>query len=164
MSLRIKCPAFRMNETIPQEFTGEGEDLSPPLEWQGIPPGTRELALICDDPDAPQVQPWVPWLLYKIPPTTTFLPKNIPALATVDEPFGAVQGINSFGNLGYGGPYPPVGHGRHRYYFRLYALDCEIDRSSGLSKSELLREMEGHVLAETTVVGVYARSSAKKAG
>ncbi len=123
MPLIIECDAFANNAAIPKKYTGDGEDVSPALRWSGVPAGTAELALICDDPDAPTPQPWVHWLIYKLSPQFAGLPENVAKMANPQPPADAVQGKNSFGKLGYGGPAPPRGHGLHHYHFRLYALN-----------------------------------------
>ncbi|MGQ9650988.1 MAG: YbhB/YbcL family Raf kinase inhibitor-like protein [Phycisphaerae bacterium] len=155
--MTLKSPAFGPNQAIPRKYTGDGEDKSPPLSWSGAPDGTKELALIVDDPDAPTPTPWVHWVLYAIPPDTTSLPEGITPSLRVSEPPGLMQGKNSFGKVGYGGPAPPRGHGRHRYFFKLYALNAPLGVEAGLSKEALLKAMSGHVLAEGELVGTYER-------
>ncbi len=140
MTMSITSTAFAAGGTIPRKYTGEGGDISPPLAWESTPGGTEEFALICDDPDAPTPKPWVHWVLYKIPADRT-------ALAEGDNA-GAVEGKTGWGSPGYRGPMPPPGHGVHRYYFRLYALDEPLSLAPGASKEELLAAMEGHILAE----------------
>jgi len=158
--IKLTSSAFDESERIPKKFTGEGDDVSPPLEWSGLPDGTKELALICDDPDAPRKEPWVHWVIYKIPATSKGLPEGVEATARPKEPAGALNGKNSWPgdeNLGYRGPMPPPGHGRHRYYFKLYALDQSLDAEPGLTKAELLRQISGHVLGEGRLMGTYER-------
>jgi Raf kinase inhibitor-like YbhB/YbcL family protein len=149
MAIQIQSPAFAPNGPIPKQHTGEGRDVSPPLSWTGLPAGTKELALICDDPDAPGREPWVHWVLYKLRPATTGL--------AAGESAGGVAGTNSWATPGWRGPMPPPGHGVHHYHFRLYALDAELDAGAGLSKSKLLQAMAGHVLAQGELVGTYER-------
>jgi Raf kinase inhibitor-like YbhB/YbcL family protein len=149
MSIQVSSPAFEPGGTIPRKYTGEGQDLSPPLAWSGLPGGTRELALVCDDPDAPTSKPFVHWVVYKIPADLSGLPEG--------GARGALEGENDFGGTGYGGPMPPRGHGTHRYRFKVYALDAELGVAGGLTKDELLRAMEGHVLAQGELVGTYER-------
>jgi len=118
------------------------------------------LALICDDPDAPTPEAWVHWVIYKIPPDTTELPEGVAKTAQLSQPPGAVQGKNSWPSgqtIGYRGPMPPPGHGVHRYYFRLYALDTPLDVPPGATKAELLQAMEGHILAQGELMGTYQR-------
>lgn len=159
MALQVKSSAFSNNEPIPRKYTEDGQDLSPPLSWSGAPEQTKQFALIVDDPDAPREEPWVHWVLYKIPPGTTSLPEGLPRTKTLDMPAGAVQGVNSFrgDNIGYRGPAPPPGHGTHHYHFKVYALDTIIDAGPGLTKDALLKQMEGHVLATGELVGTYER-------
>jgi hypothetical protein len=148
--IEITSPAFAANGRIPKQYTGEGTNISPPLSWRGVPKETKELALICDDPDAPTPKPWVHWVVYKIPPTPNGLPENAHA--------SLVQGQNDFGKRGYGGPMPPKGHGAHRYQFHLYALDQPLSAHARLTKDQLLEMIRGHVLDEGRLVGVYERS------
>ena len=158
--IKLTSSAFDEGEPIPKKFTGEGADVSPPLEWSDLPEGTKELALICDDPDAPRKEPWVHWVIYKIPAGSKGLPEGVEATAQPKEPAGALNGRNSWPgdeNLGYRGPMPPPGHGRHRYYFKLYALDQALDVESGLTKQGLLRQISGHVLGEGRLMGTYER-------
>ncbi len=147
--ITVTSSAFAAGERIPTEYTGEGEDVSPPLLWTGAPDGTVEFALICDDPDAPGPEPWVHWVLYGIPATTD-------SLAEGSTDIG-LEGKTSWGTTGYGGPMPPPGHGTHHYHFRLYALDQPLELRAGATKSEVLSAMEGHVLARGELIGTYER-------
>ena len=149
MAIEISSPAFNAGEVIPKKYTGEGEDVSPPLEWRGLPAETKEIALICDDPDAPTAEPFVHWVIYKIPGDRTSLSEG--------NAQGALEGANDFGGKGYGGCMPPEGHGVHHYHFKVYALDTELEAEAGLSKARLLEEMEGHVLDEGALIGTYER-------
>lgn len=149
MAIQLSSDAFEAGGPIPEKHTGEGANVSPPLNWTGVPEGTRELALICDDPDAPRPRPWVHWVVYGIPADQTGLPEG-------GAP-GALEGKNDFGRTGYGGPMPPRGHGVHRYRFKVYALDTELDAASGLTKDQLLEAMQGHVISEGELVGTYER-------
>jgi Raf kinase inhibitor-like YbhB/YbcL family protein len=153
MTLDLISPAFEDGETIPSTYTCEGDDVSPPLEWSGVPEGTRTIALICDDPDAP-MGTWVHWVLYGLPADTTSLPEGVPADDVVAG--GASQGKNDFKKIGYGGPCPPPGK-PHRYFFKLYALDSELDLAPGASKKDVEKAMKGHVLAQGQLVGRYKR-------
>jgi Raf kinase inhibitor-like YbhB/YbcL family protein len=157
MNITIKSTAFNHNEPIPQKHTGDGADVSPALSWSDVPEGAKELALIMDDPDAPTPQPWVHWVIYKLPPTLTELPEAIAETKTLAVPEGALHGKNSWGTIGYRGPAPPRGHGVHHYHFKLYALDTELDLQPELTKEQLLRKMEGHILAEGELIGTYQR-------
>lgn len=148
--MQLSSGDFRSQEAIPRRCTGDGEDRSPALTWSEVPAGTRELALICDDPDAPRPEPFVHWVLYGIPPETRGLPSG-------QEPAGAQQGKNSFGTAGYRGPAPPRGHGIHHYHFQLFALDQPVALGPGAGKAELLKAMEGHVLGRAELIGTYQR-------
>jgi|WetSurSiteA1Bulk_404760.scaffolds.fasta_scaffold44420_1 Raf kinase inhibitor-like YbhB/YbcL family protein len=152
MELKITSSAFHEGELIPQKYTCDGADISPPLAWDAVPMNTKSLALISDDPDAP-VGTWVHWVLYNIPPTIKELSENILPHPTIES--GAHQGTNDFRKIGYGGPCPP--RGIHRYYFKLYALDTMLDSQSGLTKAQLLKAMEGHIVAQGQLMGRYQR-------
>jgi Raf kinase inhibitor-like YbhB/YbcL family protein len=127
-------------------------DISPPLAWTSGPEGTKTFALICDDPDAP-MGTWVHWVLFNLPADIIELRENVPPERELES--GAKQGMNDFRKIGYGGPCPPGG--THRYYFKLYALDTEINLEAGATKSELLKAVEGHILAEGQLMGKYER-------
>jgi len=152
MGLMVKSSAFKEGEMIPKKYTCDGEDISPPLSWEGVPEGTKSIAIICDDPDAP-MGTWVHWVLFNLPPGTNTLPEAVPPEAVLEN--GARHGINDFRKLGYGGPCPPGG--THRYYFKIYALDIVLGLQSGASKADLLKAMEGHVLSEGQIMGRYKR-------
>jgi Raf kinase inhibitor-like YbhB/YbcL family protein len=137
------------------KYTGDGDDVSPPLSWDDVPSGTKQFALICDDPDAPTPQPWVHWVLYLIPHTTSDLPEA--AGSTSDL---GVEGMNSWKSgkrVGYRGPAPPPGHGTHHYHFRLYALDSELALPPRQPKEAVISAIRGHVLAEAELIGTYER-------
>ena len=153
MAFKIESPAFENGKTIPKKYTCDGEDISPPLRWHDVPPETKSLALICDDPDAP-LMTWVHWVIYCIPPSKNELEEGIPKNETLS--WGGKQGKNSWGKIGYGGPCPP-GRKPHRYYFRLYALDAMLDLPPGLKKKDLLKKMEGHVIGQAEIMGKYGR-------
>jgi Raf kinase inhibitor-like YbhB/YbcL family protein len=153
VTILVSSSAFVEEGLIPAKYTCEGEDISPPLRWSQPPPGTRSIALICDDPDAPGGA-WVHWVLYGLPPSVTELPEAIPTKEIL--PSGARQGINDFKRIGYGGPCPPPG-APHRYFFRVYALGSEIDLPSGATKEDLLGAMQGQILAEGRLMGKYKR-------
>ncbi len=152
MAITITSTAFTEGSMIPQDYTCDGEDISPPLEWSGLPDSTKSLALICDDPDAP-MGTWVHWVLFNIPAHIQELPVHIPPEKIIQN--GAKHGINDFRKFGYGGPCPPGGI--HRYYFKLYALDKEINAEPGITKEKLLKIMEGHILAEGQLMAKYSR-------
>ena len=153
MTIELTSTAFQKSETIPKQYTGDGVDQSPPLRWSEPPAGTKSLALICDDPDAPRGT-WVHWVLFNLPPQTRELEESVPTTAAL--PSGAKQGKNDFGNIGYGGPAPPKGK-PHRYFFKLYALDVTLDLPSGATKAQLEAAMKGHILAEGQLMGTYKR-------
>ncbi|MBI1914469.1 MAG: YbhB/YbcL family Raf kinase inhibitor-like protein [Planctomycetes bacterium] len=153
MALELTSSAFQEGQPIPRQYTGDGKDASPALKWTDPPAGTKSLALICDDPDAPR-KTWVHWVLFNVPAESRELNEGVPAQETL--PGGARQGKNDFGKIGYGGPAPPRGK-PHRYFFRLYALDTMLDLSAGASKADLVKAIEGHVLAEAPLMGTYAR-------
>ena len=157
MSIQVTSDAFDRGGLIPLKYTGEGENVSPPLALCGVPDEAKQLALICDDPDAPTPRPWVHWVIYNIKPDARTLPEGVARTRQPGEPAGAAQGKNSFTNIGYGGPMPPRGHGPHHYHFRVYALDTKLDLQPGLDKARLLEAMEGHVIAEGALVGTYQR-------
>jgi Raf kinase inhibitor-like YbhB/YbcL family protein len=159
MTITLKSSAFDAGQPIPEKYTGDGEDRSPPLNWSGMPEGTKQLALICDDPDAPSSDPWVHWVIYNLPAEHTSLPEGIAHSKRLKEPAGAVQGANSWPSgqtVGYRGPAPPPGK-PHRYYFKLYALDIDLDLQPELSKNELLQAMRDHILTEGQLMGTYQR-------
>lgn len=151
---QLTSTAFEHGERIPTKYTGDGEDISPPLAWGEPPEGTAELALICDDPDAP-VGTWNHWVLYGLSPEVSSLPEAIPTTETVEEP-ALKQGLNSWPKVGYGGPSPPPGK-PHRYQFTLYALSETLDLEPRAEKQQLLDAMEGKVLAKTMLEGTYGR-------
>lgn len=157
MAIKVTSPAFKNDQPIPKKYTGEGEDVSPPLSWSNVPAEAKELALICDDPDAPRPEPWVHWLIYKLPAGTTQLPEAVPPERTLKTPPGTMQGTNSFGKIGYGGPMPPPGHGVHHYHFKLYALNKALQLQPGIEKKALLSAMKGAIIAEGELIGTYER-------
>ena len=154
--LILTSPAFIEQGVIPQRYTCEGANVSPPLAWGGIPPGAVSLVLIVDDPDAPDplapLLTWVHWLLYNLPPTADGLAEGIAPAAL---PAGTLEGLNDWQRTGYGGPCPPIG--RHRYFHKLYALDTRLPDLHHPSKLQLKRAMTGHVLATAELVGTYQK-------
>lgn len=152
MKIKVISPAFEEGGMIPSKYTADGQNISPPLKWEGVPDGTKSIALISDDPDAP-VGTWVHWVMWNIPAEAMELTENIPPYE--DLPDGSRQGITDFRNPGYGGPAPPSG--THRYYFKIYALDIKPDLPSNSTKADLLKAMEGHILAEGQLMGKYKR-------
>jgi Raf kinase inhibitor-like YbhB/YbcL family protein len=147
--MRLFSNAFKSLENIDAKYTCDGADISPPLEWDSVPTGTKSFALICDDPDAP-VGNWDHWLLYNMPMSTTSIPENVRSL-----PVGTLVGRNSWGRDDYGGPCPP--DRKHRYFFKLYALDKMLDIPSGANKDQLYKAMDGHILEQAELVGKYKR-------
>ncbi|MGE0353818.1 MAG: YbhB/YbcL family Raf kinase inhibitor-like protein [Gemmatimonadales bacterium] len=156
MALTITSKAFSHGGDIPARFTCDGDDLAPPLSWDGVPPGTASLALIVDDPDAPDPKAprrtWVHWVVYDIPPAAGGLPEGAGA-GTL--PPGAREGKNDAGQTGYGGPCPPIG--QHRYFHKLYALDITLGDLKHPSKADLEAAMQGHILAQAELIGRYRR-------
>lgn len=152
MSFSIRSEAFEDGNPIPRRFSCDGKDVSPPLSWTTPPEGTRSVALIVDDPDAP-AGIWVHWVLYEIPTDSRGLPEAVPARERL--PDGTTNGTNSWGRLGYGGPCPPGG--THRYFFKLYALDASLGLEAGATRERLLAAMKGHILGEAQLMGTYAR-------
>jgi len=152
MAITVSSSAFEQAGTIPSKYTCDGRDISPPLQWDSVPQGTKSIALICDDPDAP-MGTWVHWVMWNIPADTRQLPENIPADKLLAD--GSMQGITDFQRTGYGGPCPPSG--THRYYFKIYALDTSLDLTSSSTKPDLLKAMQGHILAEGQLMGKYKR-------
>ncbi|MCH7558562.1 MAG: YbhB/YbcL family Raf kinase inhibitor-like protein [Planctomycetes bacterium] len=152
MEIKITSSAFEDGGLIPAKYTCDGADVSPPLQWDAVPEGTKSIALICDDPDAP-MGTWVHWVLFNLPSDAKELAENIPTEETL--PNGAKQGVNDFGRIGYGGPCPPGG--THRYFFKIYALDTEVGLQAGADKRRLLKTMEGHILGQDQLIGKYKR-------
>jgi hypothetical protein len=153
MSIQITSTAFTDSQPIPAKYTCDGDDVSPPLQWTNAPANTKSFALIADDPDAP-MGTWVHWVVYDLPPNTSALPENVAKTPTLAG--GAKQGANDFRRIGYGGPCPPPGK-PHRYFFKIYALDTVLNLKPGLTKKELLKVTNGHVLAEGQLMCTYQR-------
>lgn len=156
-TLSITSPKFTDHGSIPTEYTCEGADVSPPLQWSGAPAGTKSLVLIVDDPDAPDPKKpqriYVHWVLYNIPPGTHGLPED----ASPNKlPAGAREGLNDWKRVGYGGPCPPIG--RHRYFFKLYALDTELSGLDQPTKAEVEQAMHGNIIAKAELVGTYEKT------
>ncbi len=157
MSFSISSASFKDGASIPSKYTCQAEDVSPALAWSGVPDGAQSLALIVDDPDAPDPAApkmiWVHWVLYNLPANSSGLAE---AVAVEALPQGTLQGKNDWKNTGYGGPCPPIGE--HRYFFKLYALDSVLPDLDQPSKDALLEAMEGHVLAAAQLMGTYQKS------
>ena len=152
MNFKITSSAFKANGNIPSVYTCDGKNISPPLVWSGVPKEAKSLALIVDDPDAPE-RTWVHWVLYNLPPESKGFPEGVRAQQL---PAGTKEGINDFRSTGYGGPCPPSG--KHRYFHKLYALDTILPDLGVPTKTKLEKAMRGHILAEAELVGSYARS------
>ena len=152
MAIKITSAAFEEGGMIPRQYSCDGADVSPPLSWTGAPAETQSVALISDDPDAP-MGTWVHWIIYNLPASTSELHEAVPPEKDLKN--GARQGRNDFRKIGYGGPCPPGG--THRYYFKLYALDTALSLPAGATKTELLKAMEGHILAQGQIMGRYKR-------
>lgn len=157
VSLTLTSPAFAESASIPSRHTCDGQDVSPPLQWSGVPSNARSLVLIVDDPDAPDPaapkRTWVHWVLYDIPANATGLPEGV---ASAQLPAGTREGLNDWERTGYGGPCPPIG--RHRYFHKLYALDTVLSDLGKPDKARLLEAMKGHVVAQVELIGTYQRS------
>lgn len=151
--MQITSAAFDPEASIPRDYTCDGGNQSPPLSWQGVPEATQSLALIVDDPDAPG-RTFVHWVLYNLPPDQSSLSAAQPTSPTLL--WGGIQGRNDFRAIGYGGPCPP--QGRHRYDFKLYALDQRLTLEPGATKDQVVEAMDGHVLATAELIGYYNRS------
>lgn len=158
-AMELSSPAFEDGSSIPHRYTCEGEDISPPLQWRHMPAGTKTLALIVDDPDAPDPKAprmtWVHWILFNIPPTVNGLPEGV---RSNQLPTGTQEGLNDWKRTGYGGPCPPIG--RHRYFFKLYALDTVLTLQRP-TKAQLEAAMRGHILGEAVLMGTYQKAASK---
>lgn len=154
MSLELKSDAFVNGQSIPAKYTCAGRNVSPALSWSDPPADTQSFALIMDDPDAPQ-RTWVHWILYNIKADRRSLPEDLPVTGKNVDPEAIFFGKNFSGNIGYDGPCPPSG--THRYYFKLYALDTLISLLPGATRDELVREMEGHILAQGELMGTFSK-------
>lgn len=147
--IEVSSSTFEPGKPIPRDNTGEGADQAPIISWKDVPENTREIAVICDDPDAPREEPWTHWLVYGIPSDQHCLsPQNADQLK---------QGVNDFGNTQYNGPMPPPGHGTHHYHFKVHALDQPLGLDSGATRKDLLKAMEGHIIDSGEIVGTYER-------
>ena len=149
--MKLTSSAFKQGESVPAKYSCDGDDVSPPLAWGGVPANTKSFALIVDDPDAP-AGTWIHWTLFNIPPSAKVLPEGIRKMAQLSD--GSIQGMTSHGSVGYEGPCPPSG--THRYYFTLYALDCLLNLDQSATKDVILNAIKGHVLAEGQLMGTYS--------
>lgn len=156
MTMTIQSSSFQHNGEIPARHTCDGKNISPELSWTGVPPGTKSLVLIVDDPDAPDPaaprMTWVHWVLYNLPANTNGLPENV---AASQLPAGTMWGINDWQRPGYGGPCPPIGS--HRYYHKLFALDVVLPDLKHPTKAALEKAMHGHIIAQSSLIGLYRR-------
>jgi Raf kinase inhibitor-like YbhB/YbcL family protein len=152
MTIKVTSPAFKQGGMIPRQYSGFGEDISPPLHWEPVPEGTQSMGLICDDPDAPGGV-WVHWVMWNIPAAAGGLAEKIPTEPNVAD--GSKQGTNDFRRTGYGGPTPPSG--THRYFFRVYALDTQLNLPARTTKADLLKAMQGHILDQGELMGKFSR-------
>jgi hypothetical protein len=166
--LTVTSTAFKDGQPIPDDYSMYGKNVSPAIQWSGAPPDTRQFALVCHDPDAPMPGGFTHWVVYKIPATSKGLPEGIPAGANVTAAgaAGAIQGMNGFAAFarrggtpaepGYNGPRPPAGPAHH-YHYTVYALDAALDLQPGLDRNALLKAMEGHIVGQGEIVGLYER-------
>ena len=156
MALRLTSPAFTHQGPIPAKYTCDGDDVSPPLAWTGVPAKARSLALIVDDPDAPDPKApkrtWVHWVVYNLPAADGSFPEDVDS---GQLPTGAREGTNDWPRVGYGGPCPPIG--RHRYFFKLYALDAILADLGEATKFQVEKAMQGHILEKTELMGTFER-------
>jgi Raf kinase inhibitor-like YbhB/YbcL family protein len=150
--IKLTSAAFKDGEPIPRAYTCDGVNISPPLEWNGVPKTAKTIAIVCDDPDAPGGT-WVHWVLYNLPADNIGLVENLPATETLKA--GGFQGKNDFAKIRYGGPCPPSG--THRYFFKIYALDSELPLKAGATKAELMKAMDDHVVLQGQLMGTYRR-------
>lgn len=150
--LHVTTRSFSEGERIPERYAGEA-GVAPELQWSGVPRGTQEIVVLCEDPDAPLPKPFVHWALYGIPPSSSSLPENIEPGAKLSD--GAQQGQNSLGKKGFTGPKPPRGHGVHHYHFQVFALDKRLPLGAGADRDALVDAMQGHVIAAGETVGTY---------
>jgi Raf kinase inhibitor-like YbhB/YbcL family protein len=151
-TITVTSQAFKHMQPIPQQYTCDGADISPPLSWSGVPPAAKSIALICDDPDAP-AGTWVHWVVYDLPPATDSLLENVPKTDTLAG--GGKQGKTDFNRVGWNGPCPPGG--THRYFLKIYALDIMLNLPAGKTKPTVEKAMKGHILAQGELVGTYTR-------
>lgn len=145
--LTVDSPAFGFGQPIPKRHAYDGDNVSPELRWSGVPDGTREIAVICHDPDAPLPDGFTHWVVYNIPADTTSIPEGASTRFT--------EGVTDFGSTGYGGPAPPPGHNTHHYYFWVYCLDQPLKAEAGLSRRDLLDRMSGHIIEQNRTIGTY---------
>ena len=150
--MQVTSTAFKEGQSIPRQYTCDGVNISPPLEWNGVPKSAKTIAIIADDPDAPPGT-WVHWVLFNLPAENIGLVENLPTTESLKA--GGFQGNNDFQKIGYGGPCPPSG--THRYFFKVYALDNELPLKAGATKADIEKAMQGHIVAQTQLMGTYSR-------
>jgi Raf kinase inhibitor-like YbhB/YbcL family protein len=159
VTITVESPVLEANQPIPRDYTADGRNMSPPLTWSNLPAGTKELALVCEDPDAGNPPPFVHWVIYKIPATASGVPENVPFDPEVPMPssiVGAIQGVSGFRRPIYRGPAPPPGK-THHYHFVVYAIDAALDLEPGLTRADLLAAIQGHVIGQGELVATYER-------
>jgi Raf kinase inhibitor-like YbhB/YbcL family protein len=159
-TITVTSPAFTHGQPLPVDYTADGKNISPPIDWSNLPKGTREIAVVHEDPTVPMPQPFVHWVIYKIPASATGLPENIspdPATAMPSQLSGALQGVSGFRRPGYRGPAPPKPGRVHEYHFIVYALSEPLDVEAGLTKAQLLEAMKGKIIGQGEIVGTYER-------
>jgi Raf kinase inhibitor-like YbhB/YbcL family protein len=158
--IEVTSPVLQDGQPIPKDYTADGRNVSPPIMWSDVPVGTKELALICEDPVAPTPQPFVHWVVYKIPATANGLPEGMPIDETTPLPAelkGTIQGLSGFRRPIWRGPAPPKPGVTHRYHFIVYALDAELEAKPGMNKTQLVEAMKGHVIGQGQLVATYTR-------
>jgi len=158
--MTVSSSVLKEGQPIPKDYTADGKNVSPPISWSGLPAGTKELALICEDPVAPTPQPFVHWVVYKIPATAKGLPEGMPIDDTTQMPAdlaGTIQGLSGFRRPIWRGPAPPKPGVTHQYHFIVYALDAALDVQPGLNKTQLLEAMKGHIIGQGELVATYTR-------
>ncbi|HEY2153390.1 MAG TPA: YbhB/YbcL family Raf kinase inhibitor-like protein [Vicinamibacterales bacterium] len=159
--IAVSSPTLKMDETMPREYTPDGRNVSPPLTWTGAPAGTREFAVVCEDPDAGNPPPFVHWVIYRIPASAIGVPEGVPIDPDATMPAeiaGAVQGLSGFRRAIYRGPAPPPGK-PHHYHFVVYAIDAVLNLKPGLNRAELLDAIKGHIIGQGELVAIYERKA-----
>jgi Raf kinase inhibitor-like YbhB/YbcL family protein len=161
-AITVGSPVLKQGQPMPVDYTSDGRNISPPIAWSNLPAATKELALICEDPIAPTPQPFVHWVVYKIPATAKGLPENMPADAATPMPpdlKGTIQGLSGFRRPTWRGPAPPKPGVAHQYHFIVYALDAPLEVAEGLNKSQLLEAMKGHIIGQGEIMATYERKA-----
>lgn len=161
-ALTVTSSVLTQGQPMPVDYTADGKNISPPIAWSNVPAGTKELALICEDPIAPTPQPFVHWIVYKIPATAKGLPENMPSDAATPMPGelkGTIQGLSGFRRPMWRGPAPPKPGVAHQYHFIVYALDAPLEVAEGLNKTQLLEAMKGHIIGQGEIMATYERKA-----